>query len=227
MVLILAHRGAHQVARENTVEAFGDARRLGADGVELDVRLSVDGAMVVHHDVDIAGLGPISSLRVADLPAYVPLLEAAVEACGDLVVNIELKDLPGEPGYDPSYPLARMVAQFVTDGHLVDRVVVSSFDLRALDAALEVEPALATGWLTPSSFDQALALETVRQRGHRRLHPHYDGVTEDLVRAAHEAGIGVTAWTADDPATVARLAAAGIDAIITNFVDVARRTLAG
>jgi len=224
--MILAHRGAHQVARENTVEAFGDARRLGADGVELDVRLSVDGAMVVHHDAGISGFGPISSLRVADLPAYVPLLEAAIEACGDLMVNIELKDLPGELGYDPTYPLARMVAQFVTDGHLVDRVVVSSFDLRAVDAAREVEPGLETGWLTPRSFDQALALETLRQRGLRRLHPHYEGVTDELVRAAHDGGIGVTAWTADDRATIVRLAAAGVDAIITNDVDVARVTLA-
>jgi glycerophosphoryl diester phosphodiesterase len=225
MVMILAHRGAHQVARENTVEAFGEARRLGADGVELDVRMSADGAMVVHHDVHIAGSGPIASHRVAELPAYVPLLEAALEACGDLVVNIELKELPGEPGYDPTYPLARIVAQFVTDGHLLDRVVVSSFDLRALDAAREIERALETGWLTPPSFDQALALETVHQRGHRRLHPHYEGVTEELVRAAHEAGISITAWTADDPTTIAWLAAAGVDAIITNAIEVARATL--
>jgi glycerophosphoryl diester phosphodiesterase len=231
MVMILAHRGAHQVARENTVEAFCEARRLGVDGVELDVRVSADGALVVHHDVDIVGLGPIAALPVADLPAYVPLLEAAMDACGNLVVNIELKDLPGEPGYDPGHSLARRVAQFVVDrsssaGPRAGRVIVSSFDLSALDAARITDPSLKTGWLTPKWFDQALALETLRERGHSRLHPHHEVATETLITAAHEAGIMVTAWTADDPATLRRLAAASVDAIITNDPIGARATLA-
>jgi glycerophosphoryl diester phosphodiesterase len=223
--MILAHRGACQVARENTVEAFWEARRLGAEGVELDVRRSADGALVVHHDAAIDGMGPIASLRVADLPPYVPLLDAAIEACRDLVVNIELKDLPGEPGYDASYSLARRVGQFVADGDLTGRVIVSSFDLQALDAALDVEAALVTGWLTPSWFDQADALKTVRERGHRALHPQHEAVTDALVAAAHQSGIRVTTWTADDPARIRRLARAGVDAIISNVPDLARAAL--
>ncbi len=223
--MILAHRGACRVARENTVTAFWEARRLGADGVELDVRGSADGALVVHHDVAVAGLGPIASLPVAALPSYLPLLDAAIEACGDLVVNIELKDLPGEPGYDAGYPMARRVAQFVADCALAGRVIVSSFDLQALDAALDVEPALVTGWLTPSWYDQADALNTVLQRGHRALHPQHQAVTEALVAAAHQAGISITTWTADDPARIRQLARAGVDAIISNVPDLARSAL--
>lgn len=217
------------MARENTVEAFCEARRLGADGVELDVRASADGALVVHHDAVVTDadrpLGPIAALQVADLPTYIPLLDAAIEACGDLVVNIELKDLPGEPGYDPGHPLARLVAQFVADHGLLGRVVVSSFDLPALDAALALEPGLVTGWLTPSWFDQADALHTVRERGHRALHPQHEGVSEALVAAAHDAGITVTAWTVDAPARIRRLALAGVDAIISNVPDLARAAL--
>jgi glycerophosphoryl diester phosphodiesterase len=224
-VLIFAHRGACQVARENTVEAFSEARRLGADGVELDVRCSADGALVVHHDVEVAGAGPVATLRVAELPPYVPLLDAAIDACGDLVVNIELKDLPGQPGYDAGYPMARMVAQFVSDQRLIARVIVSSFDLLALDAAVDTEPALVTGWLTSGSFDQLLALETLLERGHRALHPHHEGVTDALVAAAHQAGITVTTWTADDPDLICRLADAGVDAIISDVPDVARVAL--
>ncbi|MDQ6615710.1 MAG: glycerophosphodiester phosphodiesterase [Actinomycetota bacterium] len=225
--MILAHRGASKVARENTVEAFCEARRLGADGVELDVRASADGALVVHHDPDVAGVGVIASLRAADLPPHVPLLDGAIDACGDLVINIELKDLPGEPGYDPAYPLARQVAQLVADRALVGRVIVSSFDLVALDAAMDAEPALTTGWLTPRWFNQADALETLLERGYRALHPHYEAVTEALVAAAHDAGIRVTAWTADDPVSIRQLAEAGVDAIITNVPDLARATLSG
>ncbi len=107
MVAVFAHRGASALVRENSVEAFCEARRLGADGVELDVRRSADGALVLHHDPTIASAGPIALLRVADLPPFVPLLEAAIAACGELLVDIELKDLPGEPGWDPAYPLPR------------------------------------------------------------------------------------------------------------------------
>jgi glycerophosphoryl diester phosphodiesterase len=210
--MIFAHRGASRVARENTVEAFRSARRLGADGVELDVRRSADGALVVHHDVAVEGVGPIASLPRADLPPHVPLLAVAIEACGDLIVNIELKDLPGEPGYDPGYPLARLVAQFVVERALEGRIIVSSFDLLALDAAQDTAvdggSALLTGWVTPRWFDQADALRTLLGRGHRALHPHHEGVTDTLVAAAHEAGITVTAWTVDDPRRIRQLAGA-------------------
>jgi glycerophosphoryl diester phosphodiesterase len=225
-VLILAHRGACRVFRENTVEAFCEARRLGADGVELDVRRSADGALVVHHDATVAGFGPIASLRVSDLPSYVPLLDSAIEACRDLMVNVELKDLPGEPAYDVGYPLARLVARYVAaDRALAARVIVSSFDLQALDAAVGVEPSLVTGWLTPSWFDQADALGTVVERGHRGLHPQHEAVTEELVATAHEAGVRVTAWTVDDPLRMRQLADAGVDSVITNVPDGARSAL--
>jgi glycerophosphoryl diester phosphodiesterase len=215
------------MTRENTVEAFCEARRLGADGVELDVRRSADGALVVHHDAGIAGAGPIARLRVADLPAFVPLLEAAVAACGELLIDIELKDLPGEPGWDAGYPLAAMVAEFVTERGLVSRVVVSSFELAAVDAVRLVEPAIATGWLTSSHFDQVAALDSVVSGGHGALHPHHGGVTPALVDAAHDVGVSVVTWTVDTAVQIREMAAAGVDSIITNRPDVARAVLDG
>jgi glycerophosphoryl diester phosphodiesterase len=225
MVAVFAHRGASALVRENTVEAFCEARRLGADGVELDVRRSADGALVVHHDPAIASLGPIALLRVAELPPFVPLLEAAIAACGELLVDIELKDLPGEPGWDPAYPLAGMVADFVAERQLTGRVVVSSFELAAIDAVLLVEPTITTGWLTPSRFDQVAALESVVSRGHQAFHPHHAGVTPELVEAAHQGGVAVLTWTVDDPERVRDLAAAGVDGIVSNRPDVARSAL--
>ena len=193
--------------------------------------------MVVHHDAEVDGIGPIAALRAFELPDYIPLLDAAIEACDDLVVNIELKELPGEASYDAGYPLARLVAQLVADHGFAGRVIVSSFDLLALDAAVAAgveagrgagtQPGLHTGWLTPSWFDQMSALRLVIEGGHGALHPHHDAVTTDLVTAAHEAGIMVTAWTADEPAEIRRLADAGVDAIISNVPDIARSALAG
>jgi glycerophosphoryl diester phosphodiesterase len=223
VVAILAHRGASAAARENTVAAFVEARRLGADGVELDVRRSADGAVVVHHDPSIAGVGPISTLALADLPAFVPLLDAAIAACGELLVDIELKDLPGEPGWDPAYPLAALVTQLVVEQDLAGRVVVSSFELAALNSVRMA--GIPTAWLTPRAFDQAAALESVIEAGHHGLHPHHLGVTPGLVEAAHEAGINVVTWTVDDRDRIAEMAAAGVDGIITNRPEVARAVL--
>ena len=227
MVAVLAHRGALGGRSENTLEAFCEARRIGADGVELDVRLSADAALVVHHDAEIRGAGPISTLKVADLPAEVPLLDAAVMACGDLLINIEMKDLPGEPGFDAAHPLAVLVAAFVAERNLLERVVVSSFDLTAADAVRAVEPAVATAWLTPSGFHQGLALDVVVARGHAALHPHHTSVTPDLVDAAHRAGIVINTWTVDEPDRMQELATAGVDGIITNRTDLARAVLSG
>ena len=70
-----AHRGSADAGSgiaENTLASFDRARRLGADGVELDVRMSADGALVVHHDPGVEGLGPICGLDARELPAQVP-----------------------------------------------------------------------------------------------------------------------------------------------------------
>ena len=60
-----------------------------------------DGALAVHHDPAVPGVGPLAELAAADLPPSVPLLGAALDACAGMVVNIEIKNLPGEPGFDP------------------------------------------------------------------------------------------------------------------------------
>ena len=70
MIAVFAHRGCTEGGlRENTVEAFAEARRLGADGVELDVRLTKDGALAVHHDAEVPGVGVIPSWGWPSSPA--------------------------------------------------------------------------------------------------------------------------------------------------------------
>ena len=67
-----AHRGSPDPVagiRENTLAAFARARRLGADGVELDVRLTRDGALAVHHDPVVPGVGAVADLARAELPS--------------------------------------------------------------------------------------------------------------------------------------------------------------
>jgi glycerophosphoryl diester phosphodiesterase len=227
---VQAHRGSPDPATgvvENTVEAFLRAGRLGADGVELDVRLTADGALAVHHDPVVAGLGPIADLRVRQLPDHVPLLAAALDACGDLVVNIEVKNLPTEPGHDPAETAARMVAALVVESGLVDRVVVSSFWPGSLDAVSAVDPSVPTGLLLAGWADPAWGLEEAGERGCRALHAHRSLVTAELVEAAHRVGLAVATWTVDGAAEVAAMAGLGVDTVITDDVASAVAALAG
>ena len=100
-VIVLAHRGGTGPWHENTLEAFSGALAFGADGVELDVRRSADGALVVHHDAEVAGAGPIHERRHDELPGWVPPLEEALAACDGSVVNVEIKNAPTEARLRP------------------------------------------------------------------------------------------------------------------------------
>lgn len=196
--------------------AFLEAARQGADGVELDVRRSADGALVVHHDAVLPGGVPVADATVADLPPWVPLLDDALAACDGLVVDVEIKNLPHEPGWDPDETVAAEVAALTVERAVVERVVVSSFSVATLDAVRMAEPAVATGLLTLAAFDQAAALATAVEHGCSAFHPHHEAVTADLVAAAHRAGLAVTTWTVDDPGRLRHLADVGVDAVITN-----------
>jgi len=188
--------------------------------VELDVRRTADGALAVLHDPAVPGLGPVCGLDAAELPAWLPLLEAAVEACDGMHVNVELKDLPGEPGFDADGALAVAVATWARTAGVVDRLLVSSFDLTAVDRVRVTEPALRTAWLTLPGYDQSEAARTCVARGHAAVHPPESVVTATLVADAHERGLGVNAWTVDDPARMRVLAGWGVDGIVTNTPDV-------
>lgn len=225
MVSVLAHRGASAVCRENTLAAFRAARDLGADGVELDVRRSADGVLVVHHDAALPDGRPLASVAAAGLPAWVPTLEAALEACAGLVVDVEVKNLPTEAGFDPDESAAAGAARLAERLGLLDSVVVSSFSMAAIDAARAAVPSLATGWLTLAAFDQLDALALAAERGHAALLPRHEAVTPELVEAVHDRGMAVHAWTVDDPGRIREVACMGVDALITNVPDVARAEL--
>ena len=215
---VLGHRGMGVGAGENTLEAFAEALRLGADGVELDVRRTADGALAVHHDPVVPGAGALAELRVRELPAHVPLLEAVLDQCAGALVNIEVKNLPGEPGYDPEELAAREVARLLVDRGRADRVVVSSFSAATLDAVLDTAAEVPAGLLTLPGWDQQASVALAVERGLSALHPHHDAVTADLVAGAHQAGLEVNTWTVDDPERAVWLVSAGVDALITDRV---------
>jgi glycerophosphoryl diester phosphodiesterase len=221
---VLGHRGSPDPAAgvgENTLGAFTRARRLGADGIELDVRSTADGAMAVHHDPVIPGVGTICELPADGLPASVPLLAAALDACDGMTVNIEIKDLPGEPGFDSVERLAVGVADLVRASGRSASVVVSSFWPDALAAVRRAAPEVSTGLLLASWFDPADAVAAAVRLGCRALHPHVDLVGPGLVDDAHRAGLSVAVWTVNDRDRLEGVRDAGIDTVITDDVVLA------
>lgn len=226
MVMVIAHRGASASRPENTLEAFIHAVELGADAVELDVRRAADGHLVVCHDVHYPDGRLVSDLVFADRPAGVCDLADAIEACGELVVNVEIKNGPHEPGFVDHVTIADDVVALLEQLGEPDRFLVSSFDALTLDRVRVRSGDLATAQLTvPSSWSVAEVLAHCVERGHSAVHPHVSQVDDDYVRAAHEAGLEVNVWTVDDPETIGELAELGVDGIVTNVVDVARRVV--
>ena len=227
MALVYAHRGASAAHPENTVAAFRAAARMGADGVELDVRRTADGQAVVVHDASLADGRPVARVPLAEVPRDVPRLPDALDACAGLVVNVEVKNAPWDPDFDPDEGLAELVVRTLHERDGRDRVLLSSFGedavarVRALDPSLPT--ALVTAVLTDDQVDGLVA--GVAAAGHVALHPHHLTVTPHLLGRCHGAGLAVNAWTVDVPDRIHALAALGVDGVVTNVPDVALRAL--
>ncbi len=214
---------------------------MGADAVELDVRRCATGELVVCHD-------PCLVPR-ADLPADVPLLTEALDACAPMWVNVEIKNDPSEPDFDPDETVARDVAAVLTARpEPIDRWIVSSFRRETTDALHRLAPAIPIAWLcvalpgaerptdgdTGIDRDTGIARDTARDAtlvalvrdGYAALHPWVGALTRDLVDACHAHGLAVNTWTCDDPTRITELAAWGVDGICTNVPDLALATLA-
>jgi glycerophosphoryl diester phosphodiesterase len=229
-MLVLAHRGANRLAPENTLLAFARALDTGADGVELDVQRTRDDALVVRHDAELPdGIllqdVPLSAARRA-VPALATL-EEALDVCAGSLVNIENKHPPGDP-WDRPASAADLLADLLTRRGDRDEVLVSSFNLAVIDRIRTLAPGSPTGWLTYAQ-DPLEDLATVVEHRHSALHPHVGSVAglraEELVRRGHAQGVQINVWTVNDAAELQRLAAAGVDAVVSDVPDLALRAL--
>jgi glycerophosphoryl diester phosphodiesterase len=223
--LVIGHRGAPNVAAENTVASFRAARALGADGVELDVRRTADGALAVIHDAHLPDGRAVVETRRADLPPDVPVLADVLDACAGLaLVNVEIKNWPADVDFDESLGVVDAVVDVLASRPAAerDRLVVSCFHLPSVDRVRELAPDLVTAWLVIGGDD---LIDRVVRHGHRAIHPHHAFVTPQMVEQAHAEEVAVNTWTCDEPDRIAWLAGIGVDGIVTNAPDVALAAL--
>jgi glycerophosphoryl diester phosphodiesterase len=219
---IMAHRGASRTCPENTPEAFRRAGEMGADAVELDVRRTSDGALVVHHNPDLPDGRLIVECGAADLPATVAYLGDALDACAGMWVNVEIKNDPGEPDFDESDSIADDTMALLMARGEPERWLISSFRIETVDRCRSIADAagvpIRTAWLTavvPSDV-----VEILTAKGHVALHPWVKLLGRQVIDDCHAAGIAVNTWTCDDPDRMRELVEWGIDGICTNVPDV-------
>ena len=244
-VLILAHRGLPGAdCPENTVAAVAAALAVGADGVEVDLRLTADGVLAVSHDPHLprgAGLpaAVATSSWAAREPAAnrgdVPLarLEHVLAAAAGRRVVLEMKKPP--PGPAAEARTARAVAgrlrALERAGDPLD-VTVSSFSPSLVGAVRALLPARSTvrTALLGRPLDGASALlRRALDAGHDEIHPHVLPLLTDssVVASAHALGMAVVPWTVNRRRDVRRLHRLGVDGLITDVPVSAATTLAG
>jgi glycerophosphoryl diester phosphodiesterase len=244
--LVIAHRGGAGLWPENTLHAFERAAELGADVLELDVRLTADGALVVFHDSGVGrttdGAGEVGALKLAELKRLdaghrwtadggktfpfrgrgltVPTLREVFERLPRMRFNVEPKD--------ESAAAVKELCRVLRAGEMEERVVVGSFRQSVIDEFRRECPGVATS-ASPAEASKFLALY---QAGLAASYsppmqalqiPESAGgvrvLTRGFVEAAHERNLQVHAWTINSESDMRRLLAAGVDGIMTDYPD--------
>jgi len=234
--LAVAHRGQRATRPEQTLEAYEEAIRLGADGIETDVQRTRDGHLAMLHDLTVDrttdGHGSIATMDWADVRALdagswrrerfagsrVPSLEETIELVvgAGLLLCVEIK---GTAADAPATAVA--VARVLRDRGLLDQVFMSSFDHAALAAARTAvgSPLLAPERLPEAGpSDPAIAVAQAVALDAAVLQHRWEDLTPAVVDALHEAGCGVWSWPIDTPESVRRSVDLGCDAIIGDDV---------
>jgi glycerophosphoryl diester phosphodiesterase len=222
-VSVIAHRGGSGEWRENTLEAFAGARSGGADGIELDVRLARDGSLVVHHDASLDAGELIATLSRWELPAWVPDLSAVIAASDGMIVDVEIKLDPPEPGARLDAGSIRAIGTALAEslGRNDGSILVSSFWPDALIAFSEAASGIATGLLVHPADDALAAVSIASNLGCSALLPYYLAADRPLVDVCHRSGLQVGVWTVNADDDVRFVVSAGVDAVITDEVAVA------
>jgi|WetSurMetagenome_2_1015567.scaffolds.fasta_scaffold174444_2 glycerophosphoryl diester phosphodiesterase len=245
-VLVFGHRGGSRLAPENTLAAFDRGVAEGVDGLELDVRLSRDGEVMVCHDATVDrtcdGRGAVADLMATELARLdagfrfssgdgthpfrgrglaVPTLREVLRRHPSHRVIVELKD--------NTAALARATVDVVREAAAFERVCFGSFRREVMREVRRLAPSAVTS----GARDEVAAAVVCSRvgflppfRAYRAFQvperrENIQVVTPGFVRAAHRAGVPVQVWIVDEPAAIRRLLDWGVDGVITDRPDLA------
>lgn len=217
---IVGHRGCPSKFPDNTMAGFAEAFAT-VTMVETDVRRSLDGLLVLSHDAELGGHVVSETewevLRGVDLGAGQRplLLSEALAAYPDAAFNLEVKNWPSDPGFEPDGRLGVEVAEVSRPGDLL-----SSFHWATMDVVRTQSPSVATGLLLEPGVGLDAAIGHAVSQGHTAVIPHWSMLMDTggpaVVESAHRHGVAVATWTVNEIETARRLAGIGVDAVITD-----------
>lgn len=229
--LILAHRGANLLAPENTMAAFCKAIEIGADGIELDVRMTLDGVPIVIHNSDVDkttdGHGsvydiPLHILQKMDAGSWfdeafksqsIPTLEEVLDTIGnDTLINIEIK-----AHHQKKSNLAEKVCALVNKMSLTNNVWFSSFNANLLHQTRKYSPKIPNGYLY--TVHSPVTKFSIRALPLEAVHPHFSVINRKYVERMHRINKRVVTWTVDDLGIARKCFESNVDVIITNDPD--------
>ena len=236
--LVWAHRGASGYEPENTLAAFQKAVDLGADGVELDIQLTKDDQIVVIHDETIDrtsdGKGWVKDYTLEELRAFnynrtkpeykhadIPTMREVFELLKPtgLFINIEIKT--GVVFYEK---IEEKILALTKEMGMEDRVCYSSFNHYTVTRIHELKPDAEVGFLYA---DGPIDMPSYGvKHGVNALHPalynlQYDG----FVKECKEKGLKLNVWTVNERPYMEMCCQYGVDAIITNYPDIAKEVV--
>ena len=226
----IAHRGFSGEYPENTMLAFQKAVEAGCDGIELDVHLTKDGEIVVIHDETVDrttdGRGAVKDYTLSELRRldasgrftglfgvqHIPTLREYFDYIRSFSIftNIELKN--SEYYYEG---LEEKTITLIREYHLEDRILFSSFNNASVLFCRKLAPEIPGGFLCTDPIQNcgAYALSC----GAAYIHPEYSRISEAEIDDCHERGIGINAWTVNEPNHMLWLIRKKISGIITNY----------
>ncbi|MFC2064931.1 glycerophosphodiester phosphodiesterase [Chloroflexota bacterium] len=228
--LVIAHRGASKYAPENTIAAFKLAKKVNADGIEFDVKLTADRQVVVIHDSTVDrttnGSGKVSDMPLAEIKELdagskfkgsfseekIPTLREMFELFGDqLRMNVELTNYTS-PLDGLMYEVFKLIKEF----NLQESIIFSSFLPTNLKLAGKLLPEIPRGLLTfPGWIGKTSRLLTKRS-SYQALHPHFNDVNERLITNVHSQGKRIHVWTVNEEDRIKEFINLGVDGLITD-----------
>jgi len=237
---VFAHRGSSAYAPENTLAAFEMAVEQGADAIELDVKLSGDGQIIVIHDDTVdrttdgtgrVGAMTLSELKDLDAGSYfntkfktekIPTLEDVFETFGKRIfINIEIKNYT-----TPLDDLPERVISLINKFDLEDNVILTSFNFIALIRTRDHDQNIPVGLLTPAGVASlAVTSKLVRFGPSVALHPSFVDVKPKLIQSLHRARSRIHAYTLKEADDMRQLFRLGVDGIITSNPPLAKSVL--
>lgn len=212
---VIAHRGASFLEPENTIRAIEMAVKMGADFVEVDVRVSKDNKLVIMHDADINRTtdekGLVKDYTVSELKKLdagdketIPTLEEVMQCVKNRIgLVIEIKE-PGTEG---------KILEKIDENNL-ENVILTSFYHKSIKNARKMNHSVDAGIIftcQPVDVNQMASNACANV-----IFPGYKYLDDDLIKQAHRNGILVYPWTVDDEGMFEKLVGMGVDGIVTN-----------